>query len=122
MNVIVAGCRNIELIRGVTLVADAIAASGWASKIKKILHGGAKGIDEAAGVYAKGVWPIDVYPAKWNLHGKRAGPIRNEMMALQADALIAIWEGKSRGTKSMIEIAKRYGLQVFVFEVENEKE
>ena len=43
-----------------------------------------------------------------------AGPIRNEEMAEVSDALIAFWDGKSRGTKSMIEIARRKGLQVAV--------
>jgi len=35
-------------------------------------------------------------------------------MADVADALIAFWDGQSRGTKSMIEIARRKGLQVAV--------
>ena len=43
-----------------------------------------------------------------------AGPIKNEEMAEVSDALIAFWDGKSRGTKSMIEIARRKGLQVAV--------
>ncbi len=38
-------------------------------------------------------------------------------MALKADALIAIWDGKSSGTEHMINIAKDYGLKVFVKEV-----
>jgi hypothetical protein len=34
-------------------------------------------------------------------------------MALYADALIAVWDGESRGTKHMLDIAHREGLQVF---------
>jgi hypothetical protein len=45
---------------------------------------------------------------------KYADPIRNEEMAEVSDALIAFWDGKSRGTRSMIEIARRKGLQVAV--------
>ena len=55
-----------------------------------------------------------LYPADWERHGRAAGPIRNEEMAEVSDALIAFWDGKSRGTKSMIEIAMRKGLQVAV--------
>ena len=55
-----------------------------------------------------------LYPADWERHGRAAGPIRNEEMAEVSDALIAFWDGKSRGTKSMIEIARRKGLQVAV--------
>ena len=35
-------------------------------------------------------------------------------MAEVADALIAFWDGQSRGTKSMIDLAKRKGLQLAV--------
>jgi len=55
-----------------------------------------------------------LYPADWNRHGRAAGPIRNEKMAEVSDALIAFLDGKSRGTRSMIEIARRKGLQVAV--------
>ena len=56
----------------------------------------------------------------WNKRGKAAGPIRNEAMAKYASEgdepglLIAFWDGESRGTKSMIDYAKKYGLQVNV--------
>lgn len=56
----------------------------------------------------------ELYPADWKRHGKAAGPIRNAEMAKVADALIAFWDGQSHGTKSMIELAKRKGLQVAV--------
>ena len=56
----------------------------------------------------------ELHPADWELHGKAAGPIRNAEMAEVADALIAFWDGKSPGTKSMIDIARRKGLQVAV--------
>ena len=56
----------------------------------------------------------ELHPADWKRHGRAAGPIRNEEMAEVSDALIAFWDGKSRGTRSMIEIARRKGLQVAV--------
>ena len=56
----------------------------------------------------------ELFPADWEHHGKAAGPIRNAEMAEVADALIAFWDGQSRGTKSMIDLAKRKGLQVAV--------
>lgn len=54
------------------------------------------------------------FPADWKL-GRRAGPIRNLEMAQsepKADLCIAFWDGKSRGTKSMIEEAEREGIPV----------
>lgn len=51
-----------------------------------------------------------VMPADWAKNGRAAGPIRNAEMAAVADALIAFWDGKSRGTKNMIETAKLKGI------------
>jgi len=52
------------------------------------------------------------FPADWNTHGKSAGPKRNRQMAEYADALVAFWDGKSHGTKNMIDYAKGKGLKV----------
>ena len=56
----------------------------------------------------------ELYPADWDKHGKAAGPIRNAEMAEVADALIAFWDGQSRGTANMISLAKSKGLSVAV--------
>jgi hypothetical protein len=48
-------------------------------------------------------------------YGKSAGPIRNRAMAEYAGALIAIWDGSSRGTLNMIETAKKLELKVFIY-------
>ena len=42
-------------------------------------------------------------------------------MARYADALLAYWDGESRGTKNMIELAKGNGLKVGVFQYRKEK-
>lgn len=60
------------------------------------------------------------FPANWAAFGKRAGYIRNEQMAKYAvedgscGMLIAFWDGKSRGTKHMIDLANKHGLKVHV--------
>lgn len=78
-----------------------------------IISGTAKGADTLGERYAEEksyeVWR---YPADWNTYGKKAGYIRNEKMAQVADALVAFWDGKSRGTKHMIDLAYKYGLEV----------
>lgn len=43
-----------------------------------------------------------------------SGPIRNGEMAKYADALIAMWDGTSTGTKNMIDQATKHGLKVYV--------
>lgn len=72
-----------------------------------IVSGAAKGADKLGERYAKerGYY-IDSYPADWDRYGKRAGYLRNVEMANAADALIAFWDGVSKGTKHMIDIAE----------------
>lgn len=57
---------------------------------------------------------VAYFPADWERYGKAAGYIRNKEMAQNADALVAFWDGESRGTKSMIDLAKEYDLAVRV--------
>ena len=78
-----------------------------------VVSGGARGADQLGEQWAKKHdIPVEVMKADWDTHGKRAGYIRNVMMAEQADALIAFWDGESRGTKHMIDIARARGLRV----------
>jgi hypothetical protein len=115
MRTVIAGSRDIPHDRAVELVRDAIQASGWAGEISMVIHGGCRGIDNAAHQACEGLWPVKVCPANWAKHGKAAGPIRNREMAAMADALIAIWDGQSRGTKNMIDEANGRGLKAHVY-------
>lgn len=60
-------------------------------------------------------WEVASYPADWDRWGKAAGYKRNEQMAQNADALIAFWDGTSRGTMHMINLANKYKLKVQVY-------
>jgi len=111
MKTIIAGSRSItcfEAVRG------AIEVSGI--PISEVVSGTACGVDSLGEEWARlrGV-PIKRFPAKWGQHGRSAGYKRNAEMADYADALIACWDGTSKGTKHMIDIAKTKGLKVFVF-------
>ena len=80
-----------------------------------ILSGCARGADEIGEKIARKYgMKIERYPADWSLYGRMAGPIRNEQMAKNADSCIVFWDGESRGTRSMIELAKKYHLNLFV--------
>lgn len=57
--------------------------------------------------------PVKFFYADWNTHGKAAGPIRNEEMASYADALILVWDGKSRGSGDMLQRAKAHELIIY---------
>ena len=81
----------------------------------EIVSGGASGADALGERYAKDRgYKLKIFPAEWSKYGRRAGPIRNREMAEYADALLAYWDGKSRGTKNMIEEARARGLKVSI--------
>ncbi len=74
------------------------------------------GADEMAREYArKRGRKVHKFPADWDELGKAAGPIRNGAMAVFAHVLIAFWDGKSPGTRSMINMALKHGLEVHVY-------
>ena len=83
--------------------------------ITKIVSGGAMGADSLAIQYAiyKGL-PYIIYPANWDLHGKKAGFIRNIEIVSNSDEIIAFWDGVSKGTKSTIDIANKQGKKVTI--------
>lgn len=84
-----------------------------------IISGGARGADTLGEKYAQDEgFSLEVFPANWNKFGKSAGFIRNEQMAEVADALIVFWDGKSHGTKHMIEIMENKKLLVRVVNYE----
>lgn len=102
----------------------------------EVVSGGAKGADSLGEDFAiEHKLGLKTFPAPWtDIEGKpareigkradgtkywkKAGPARNIQMADYADALIAFWDGKSTGTKHMIDTAKKKGLKVAVWKYE----
>lgn len=113
MRTIIAGSRNAVTLWDVHL---AVMLAPWTPTV--VLSGTARGADQFGETVARSVgWPVEQFPAFWLRLGPRAGFERNARMAEAADALIAVWDGESRGTKHMIDIATRKGLQVFVHQI-----
>ena len=76
-----------------------------------IVSGTAAGADRFGEYYAQlRGYTVERYPADWATHGKSAGYKRNVRMAKVADALTTFWDGESRGTKHMIDIARSHNL------------
>ena len=125
LRVIIAGSRDfddfpklmnssIEILTGISKKRDDL------DRIR-IISGTARGADKLGEQYAKiAGYELSKFPADWDGLGKRAGYVRNAEMAKFAvedgnyGVLIAFWDGQSRGTKHMIDLAKRYGLEVHV--------
>jgi hypothetical protein len=116
MKTIIAGSRSI------TRLADlAIAIRRAGLGMTEVVSGCAEGVDQLGEQWARmAQLPVRQFPADWKRYGRAAGRQRNLQMAVYADALIAVWDGKSPGTRHMIATAERMGLKVFVYRTDLE--
>jgi hypothetical protein len=81
----------------------------------EIVSGNAKGADRLGERFAKEKgFVLTLSPADWNKFGKSAGYIRNKEMAEYADILIVFWDGVSKGTKHMIDLAEKNELKITI--------
>jgi hypothetical protein len=122
--------RPAVIIAGSRAFDDAFSPEGLATLVESVLEeagvapaevvsGGADGVDAAGERVAhrrgipvaadgSGDNPFDVPSRLWRDLGGVAGPMRNEAMAVYADQLVALWDGESSGTTSMIRLARRH--------------
>lgn len=90
----------------------------------ELVSGTASGADQIPYLFS---FPIKEFPPNWDKHGKSAGYKRNREMAFYATHLVAFWDGESKGTKHMIDLAYKYNLTVKVIkykmaEIEQEED
>jgi hypothetical protein len=112
MKVIIAGSRDFNDYNELCKFCDHVLQN---QKEIEVVSGTAKGADQLGEKYAtERGYTIKQFPADWDKHGRSAGYIRNEEMAKYADALIAFWNGNSKGTEHMINLAKKYNLKIKV--------
>lgn len=113
MKTIIAGSRSIT---DYAVLLHALTECGWT--VTEVISGGARGADRLGEQFAREFdLPLHLCPADWDRYGKRAGYVRNAEMASQAEALIALWDGKSKGTVDMIRRAVDLDLQVYIKEI-----
>lgn len=120
--VIIAGSRNFYDYNKVEeTVICYFMDHGIPKNSVEVISGGARGADSLGERLADSYGlKLIIFPAKWDDYGKAAGMIRNKEMADYAikdsekAILFAFWDGKSRGTKGMIDTAKRCGMEVIV--------
>ena len=120
--VIIAGTRSFndyELLRD---SCNNLLSEKQQTHTVVVISGTARGADQMGERYARERgFQFRRFPADWEQYGKSAGHIRNAKMADNADALIAFWDGQSRGTKNMIDNARRKGLAVRVIQYQKPK-
>lgn len=120
MKIIVCGTRTFNYYLLLKRTLDKLTA-----KLKRItiITGAAKGADALAERWARENWRVVIrFHADWQKHGKKAGPIRNQEMIEYMNgkgACIGFWDGKSAGTKDILERAKKNDLRVKIITYKN---
>ncbi len=86
------------------------------SEVTEIVSGGARGIDCCAREYAinRGI-PLKEFLPDYQKYGRKAPLLRNLQIIEYADFILAFWDGKSHGTRFVIEQAKKQGKKIRVF-------
>lgn len=107
--------RRIAIV-GSREYGDMKAVRAFVRSIPKgstVVSGGARGVDTVAAEEAvlRGL-TVSTHSALWGKHGKSAGFLRNKQIVEEADEVVAFWDGKSRGTKHTIDLARKAGKPV----------
>lgn len=120
--VIIAGTRSFADYSLLRSACDRYLSQKGQTHDIIIVSGTARGADRLGEQYAKERgYQVQQFPADWEKNGRAAGYMRNADMANYSDALIAFWDGQSKGTQHMIATARKKGLAVRVINYTNVK-
>ena len=113
----IVGSRNFPDLRLVKdYVKDVYALNNSHGAIKRIVSGGARGVDSLAEKTARAFnFYEKTFVANWAKYGKQAGYIRNKEMIEYADEVAAFWDGESPGTKHSIDLALKLRKSLIIF-------
>lgn len=118
MKVAIVGSRTIH---DANILELAIKESKF--DIIMVISGGAIGVDTLAEQWAaRNNMATLIFRPRWDMYGKKAGFIRNERIAREADACIAIWDGTSKGTESTIDLFNKLNKPIYVVTCEPNNE
>jgi len=110
MKILVAGGRDFDDYDRLKSDLDAL-------KPTTIISGMARGADSLGCDYGayEGIH-VHAFPANWNLYGKSAGYKRNQQMLDEGkpDLVLIYYDGSSKGTGHMIDIAKKAGIKTVI--------
>lgn len=84
----------------------------------ELVSGSARGVDDMAKIFAKDYdFKFTEFPVtseEWRMIGRGAGMVRNKRMIKYGDCVVAFWDGKSKGTKNLIHLAKEYSKPLYI--------
>lgn len=113
----VVGSRSLEHYQFVKSILDRYT-------FNQVISGGAKGVDALAERYSnehKLIKPLVILP-DWKQYNRGAGAVRNREIVDTADFVVAIWDGKSKGTKISINHAKKTHKPIFIWLISDSQE
>lgn len=120
--VIISGTRSFNDYELLRASCNSLLSEKQRTHTVVIISGTARGADRLGERYARERgFQLRRFPAEWEQYGRSAGHIRNAKMADNADALIAFWDGESKGTKNMIDNARRKDLAIRIIQYEKQK-
>lgn len=111
MTIAIIGSRTYPRMDLVTAYVNALPSNSI------IISGGARGVNRTAELAAKARGlETRILPADWAYIGKAARVIRNTLIVAAADAIVAFWDGRSRGTADTIGKARAAGKPVTIID------
>jgi len=110
MRVLVCGGRDFN---DHAMVFERLDALHQRDQISLLIEGGARGADALAAEWALARRvPSRRFTAQWDVHGRSAGPIRNQKMLDEGKPDLVVAFPGGRGTANMIALAKTAGVYV----------
>ena len=118
MKLMICGSRSLDTAKVIPFALSWFEIFPY--RITEIVQGEARGIDTLAKNYAisKNI-PTKGFPAEWDKYGKSAGYRRNVEMVDYADEVLAIWDGKSKGTRHSIDITREKGKPLYTLKIQS---
>ena len=117
--IIIAGCRTFTCYEEAKEAICRDLASFQSVESFRLLSGGCRGADQLGERFAKEAGlEIERYMPEWEKYGRAAGPLRNKRMIDHCDAVICFWDGKSKGTASLIRYARKVNKPLFLHMVD----
>ncbi len=113
MRLAVVGSRSIREYDLAPLIPEGVT---------EIISGGAAGVDKLAERYAgEHALKLTVFLPQYGLYGRRAPLLRDESIARECDALLALWDGCSTGTMYTVNFARKLGKPVYFHRLKREE-
>ncbi|MDA8080665.1 MAG: SLOG family protein [Actinomycetota bacterium] len=110
LRILVCGGRDYNDTETIQVVLRKLARRHFGATL---VHGCAPGADSWCGYYGGlAGFSIEAHPARWNVYGHKAGPIRNKEMLDSGIDLVVAFPG-GRGTADMVRRARRKGVPVW---------